>query len=104
MFNRGGDYPGFVPVEDAVDPDSLEYGIIAFGGAAVDDNIVIVGRSDTAVCAVHRDMHLRMCISSELMEGVGIPILLKPEGLHGLPDPGIDKSGGVVVQINLIHV
>jgi len=104
VFHLGGEYFAFGSVADQVIIDALEHMVVAFGGAAVDDDIVLVAGTDAAVKPVHSQAHGGVDLGAETMQRIGVAVLLAEKRLQGLLDPRVNDGRGVVVQIYFIHV
>ena len=87
-----------------VGPDSLENRVVPFGSTAVDDDIIFISGSDSRIYTIDGYGHLRVRFSTETVQGTRVPILLKPEGFHGLLHPGVHFRRCVIIKIYTIHI
>ena len=103
MLHHGRYDTGLFAVQNHIRPDTLENRVVSFGGAAVDNDVIFVYGTDPRIYTINGDTHLGMGFGTELMQGIGVTILLQPIRFHRLFHPGIQDCGGVIVKIYSTH-
>ena len=103
VLHLGGQDLVFGTVADQVEIDALEHVVVAFAGAAVDDDVVLVAGADAGVKPVHGQAHVGVDLGAEAVQRVGIAVLLAEERLHRFLDPRVDDGRGVIVQVYSVH-